>query len=368
MQKTLMQGLTEKDMQAMINSYDLKPYYHTTLFPMKDNITLTWKALEMQTGLRVAADIVARGSSVGSKSRIPVSRLQGDIPKISISRDKDENELNEYYIMLALAKSNPNQRALIEAWAEDMKFCWDGVANRVEWMALQQISLGKLTLTDRNNVGIITEYDVDYKLDELGQKQGYATGSAAWNLSTAAKPISVDFKTTIESAKAKGIRLRYAFMNLDTFTKFAACKEVQDLCASYLQVALNLTTSPSVEQVNTAMKSIAYLRGLQIIVLDQDITIELADGSQKTGNPFADNVVMFSENKELGNTFYNTPVDLNLQGTAAMKVMNGYTCIKKFSEENPIKEVTIGVANVFPAWLSSTRSYLMDTANSTWNK
>lgn len=368
MQKTLMQGLTEKDMQAMINSYDLKPYYHTTLFPMKSNVTLTWKALEMQTGLRVAADIVARGASIGSKSRTPVSRVQGDIPKVSILRDKDENELNEYYIMLALSKNNPNQRALVEAWAEDMKFCWDGVANRVEWMALQQISLGKLTLTDANNVGIVTEYDVDYKLGDLGQQLGYQTGSAAWNLSTSAKPISVDFKTTIESAKAKGIRLRYAFMNLDTFTKFAACKEVMDLCASYLQVALNLTTSPSVEQVNKAMNNIAYLRGLQIVVLDQDITVELADGTQTTGNPFADNVVMFSESKNLGATYYNTPVDMNLQGTPAIKVMNGYTCIKKFSDENPIKEVTMGVANVFPAWLSSTRSYLMDTANSTWNK
>ena len=363
-----MQGLNEKNMQAVINSYDLKPYYHTTLFPVKNNITLTWKALEIQTGLRVAADVVARGASIDRKTRTAVSRVQGDIPKISILRDKDENELNEYFIMLAMSQNNPNQRALVEAWAEDMKFCWDGVANRVEWMALQQISLGKLTLTDKNNVGIVTEYDVDYKLDELGQKQGYATGSAAWNLSTAAKPISVDFKATIESAKAKGIRLRYAFMNLDTFTKFAACKEVQDLCASYLQVALDLTTSPSVEQVNKALNNIAYLRGLQIVVLDQDITVELSDGSQTTGNPFADNVVMFSETKQLGQTYYNTPVDMSMQGSHALKVMNGYTCIKKFSEENPIREITMGIANVFPAWLSSTRSYLMDVANSTWNK
>lgn len=39
-------GITEKDMQAVINTYDLKPYYYPTLFPLKENYTLTWKALE----------------------------------------------------------------------------------------------------------------------------------------------------------------------------------------------------------------------------------------------------------------------------------------------------------------------------------
>ena len=34
-------GITEKDMQAVINTYDLKPYYYPTLFPLKENYTLT---------------------------------------------------------------------------------------------------------------------------------------------------------------------------------------------------------------------------------------------------------------------------------------------------------------------------------------
>lgn len=44
--KTLMRGLVEKDMQAVINTYDLKPYYYPTLFPLKETYTLTWKALK----------------------------------------------------------------------------------------------------------------------------------------------------------------------------------------------------------------------------------------------------------------------------------------------------------------------------------
>lgn len=35
MQRSLMIGITEKDMQAVVNTYDLNPYYYPTLFPLK---------------------------------------------------------------------------------------------------------------------------------------------------------------------------------------------------------------------------------------------------------------------------------------------------------------------------------------------
>lgn len=370
MQKSLMVGLTEKDMDAMIHTFDLKPYYHNTLFPVKQNGTLEWKALEMQTGMRVAADVVARGASARRRTREPLQRVSGDIPKLLIARSWDEEEYEAYDIALYLAKGNPDQTALVEAWAEDMRFCWNGVANRVEWIALKQISLGKVSFTAQNNVGIVTEYDVDYQLGTLptNNLQGYQTGSASWSNTTSAKPISVDFKAIVKGARAHGIYLKYAYMNLDTFNKFAETKEVKDLCANYLSVALDITTSPSVEQVNATLKKLPYLYGLQIGIIDQDIAIESEDGQFTNGNPFEDNVVMFSETMVLGHSFYKTPAEMRSKNAAVMKVQNGYTCIKKFSTEDPFGEHTIGFANVFPGWENSARCFLMDTANNTWNK
>lgn len=366
MLKSLMVGITEKDMQAVVNTYDLKPYYYPTLFPLKENYTLSWKALEAQTGLKIAGDLVARGATISKKTREAIARIQGDIPKIAIKRTKDENELNEYDVMVAMTSQNPDLRALINAWAEDTKYCWDGVANRLEWMALQSISLGKITLANDNNSSVVTEYDVDYQID-AARKMGFQTGSASWATSASAKPISVDFKAVVKAAKAKGISLKFAFMNTDTFATFAETKEVIQLCASYANNALGIAQAPSLSQVNAAMASLPYLRGLQIVLIDQDITIELPNGDRKTGNPFAENVVLFTESKVLGNTYWKKPADMNLQGTAAIKVMNGHTCIKKYSTEEPIEEVTIGLANAFPAWLSSGRSFLMATDNAAWN-
>lgn len=364
--QTLMVGLVERDMQGVINSYDLKPYYYPTLFPLKQNYTLTWKALEAQTGLKIAADLVARGVSIDKKTREALNRIQGDIPKIAIKRTMNDEELDDYDVMVAMTSQNPDLRALVEVWAKDTEYCWTGVAARLEWMALQQISLGKITLTKDNNVSVLSEYDVDYEIP-AEQKLGYQTGSTSWD-NVSAKPISKDFKNIVKAARAKGIHLKFAFMNVDTFAKFADTEEVQKKCASFAANALDLQDTPDLDTVNKAMKKLAYLYGLQIVVIEQDISLELADGSRPySGNPFADDVVMFSETKQLGYTYWKTPADSKLQGTAAIKAMNGHTLIKKFANEEPVEEVTMGVANAFPAWLSSSRTYLLDTAHTSWS-
>lgn len=358
-----MKGLNEKDMGAVINTYDLKPYYYPTLFPLRENYTLTWKTLEAQAGLKIAADLVARGVSVDKKTREAIARLQGDIPKISVKRIKDDEQLTEYDVMLAMTSQNPDLRAIVEFWAEDTEFCWTAVAARIEWMALAQISLGKLPITKDTNVSVISEYEVDYEIP-AARKLGT---QLSWKNAQTAKPFQ-DFKAIVKAAKAEGIKLKFAFMNLDTFADMAETAEVQKACAGFAANALEIQQTPSLEQVNAAMARLPYLRGLQVIIIDQDITIELADGSRPfSGNPFADDVVMFSETKILGNTFWKKPADANVTGSVSIKAMNGHTLIKKFAEEEPLEEITMGIANAFPAWTSSQRSYLLDTAHTAWS-
>lgn len=364
--QTLMQGLNQKNLEAVVRSYDLKDFYHPELFPLKETYDLTFKTLATRTGLRVAADIVARGASVDSKTREAVALIMGDIPKTAIMRYKDENELNQYKIMLAMAGANADQKALIDAWAEDTEFCWNGTSSRIEWMALRQISRGRITLNNQNNGSVVSEFDVDYELP-AAHKQGYDSSAAAWSNTTTAKPISVDFRKMVDRAKAEGDRIRYAFMNLNTFVKFTQVEEVIKTCASFAQNALNIAQIPSLDQVNAALVNLPYLRGLQIVVLDQDITIELPDGSRVTANPFEDDVVMFSEGKQLGTTYWMKPADLDVPAEPSLKTLHGYTCIKKYGETNPLKEVTMGIANAFPAWTTAPHCYLLDTEHSSWS-
>lgn len=364
MQKTLMVGLNEKDMSAVIHHYDLKDYYYPTLFPLKETSTLTWKMLEAQAGLKIAADLVSRGATIPKKTREAISRIQGDIPKISISREKLEDELTEYDIMVAMASTDADLQNLVEFWAEDTKFCWDGVAARAEWIALKSISLGKVKFTNSNNAAIVTEYDVDYEIPSA-QKIGVNTAYTG----TDGKPLSKDIPTALKLGKQLyGATYKFAFMNVDTFEKFASQSEVVKRCASLVE---NITDTMSVADLSTVNAYLAkkkeLYRGLQIIVIDQDITIELADGSRITENPFEDDVILFSESKVLGNTWWKKPIDTKVNGVAE-KVMHGHTLVKKYSEESPVKEVTEGIANLFPAWNLAGRSVLMQTNKTSWDK
>ena len=366
MQKSLMRGLDEKNMGAVVHQYDLKDYYYPTLFPLKETNRLDWKMLEAQAGLKIAADLVSRGATIPKKTRDAIARVQGDIPKISISREKLEDELTEYDIMVAMASTDADLQAIVEFWAEDTKFCWDGVAARAEWIALKEISLGKVTFSNSNNAAVVTEYDVDYQIpsaQKIGVQTDYTSG-------TSGKPFTKDFITALRIGKGIGAKYKFAFMNVDTFEKLAAQEEVYKRCASMVQNLVGANDHPDLESVNAYLaKKKELYRGLQIIIIDQDITIELADGSRVTGNPFEDDVILFSESKVLGNTWWKKPIDAKpMPGSVADNVMHGHTLVKKYSEESPVKEVTEGIANLFPAWNLAGRSVLMQINSTTWNK
>lgn len=366
MLKSRMFGLDESNLQAVIHTYDLKDYYYPTLFPIKETGRLDWKMVEAQAGLKIAADLVSRGATIPKKTREALARIQGDIPKIAISRDKDEEELTEYEILVLRATNNPDLKALIDFWAEDTKYCWDAVANRVEWVALRQISLGKVTFTNSNNAAIATEYNVDYSIPS-GQKIGVATSYTA---GSAGKPLSVDIPKALKIGKGIGANYKFMFMNPDTFVKFASQEEVIKKCATLVENMTGAADAPDLQTVNAYLaKKKEQFKGLQIIVIDQDITIETADGDRTTSNPFEDDVILFSESKVLGTTYWKRPIDANkIAGSVAEKVMHGHTLIKKYSTESPVKEVTEGISNVFPAWNLAGRSVLMQVSATSWNK
>ena len=367
MNKTTMLGLTEPVLQAVINQYDLKPYYYPTLFPLKETQTLTWKTLEMQSGLKIAGDLVARGARLDAKTREAINAIQGQIPKIAIKRVMDEDALNDYDIMIAMSSGNPSVQQLVNAWKNDTDYCWQGVAARLEWMSLQTISQGETILNNANNNSIITNLNLSFPVP-AAQKKGFITGSSAWATPSTAKPISKDFRGIQDLAIAAGKTVRYAFMNMKTFADFTQTDEVVKMCQPYTATAIGVSFVPDITIVNTVLAKLPYLRGLQIIVIDQEVTIEQADGTRVTANPFADNVVMYSDRMVLGTTHWKAPADMKLQGSAALKVMNAHTCIKKYSTEEPIEEITVGIANAVCSWDNYMSCYLQDVKNATWTK
>ena len=366
MQKTLMEGLNEKDMQAVIRTYDLKPYYYPTLFPLRETKFLTWKQLEAQAGLKIAADIIARGATIPRKTREAIERLQGQIPKLGVSREKNEDALEEYDLLMAMANGASDLEEIVRFWAEDVKFCWDAIAARLEWVALRSISLGKVDLNSLNNAAVVSEFDADYQIPSE-QKIGVVTSYAG---ATNGSPLTNDFPKALAIGKKMGVTYKYAFMNVETFGKLASQEEVIKRTSTIFQNLSDIRDTPSKDAVNRYLDAHKEkFKGLEVILVDQDITIEHADGTRTTGNPFEDDVILFSESKQLGNTFWKRPVEAkDMSGDVSVKAMRGHTLIRKYSNLSPVTEITEGITNAFPAWNLARRSLLMQTDATTWNK
>lgn len=365
MRATLIHGLSEKDMLAVLNTMTLNNFYWPSLFPLKFSPTLTWKSLEGDTGIPVAADVVSFNSSAPKKTRQVVSRLTGDIPKIEISRVKEESDLNEYNQLMHYARIDPNgaaQQQLLDWIYNDVEFCFTGVNARLEWLALQALSLGKIALSKTNNAGIVTESVVDF-LVPSGNKSGVAV---TWTSGHSASGVPItNIKAIVKAAKTAGYPVKYMLMDQDTFDVMVLQDSVIKFCANWVLQATSTALSPTLTQVNSALTA----AGLPtIVIVDSYVAIELETGVRTTVAPWTTGVVTFVPDLTVGNTYHAPLADELVTDTTATKAKRGHVLIKKYSLEEPsIQEVTKGMANAFPVWASAQRCYLMYTLDTSWS-
>lgn len=360
---SIMAGLNEADMQAVLNTYTFSNWYFPTMFPLKEQYTFDFKAIEQSMTLRVAADVVARGASIDKKSRPAVGKIFGELPKLAIKRTMDENEIDEYYTMLDRTSGDARARKIVEYWSNDTQFCFDGLGNKLEIIGLQGFSRGKVNFTGETNQGIVTEFALDYKCPN---QVGVLSGSAAWSDSEAAKPID-DLRLRVQyMRKQKHISPKFAFMNIDTFVLMAATKQVIERCASFAANALGIQGVPGITEVNTMLAKIPDLYGLQIVIIDVDPIDAEIDGEYHSIKPFADNSVILTESKQVGQTFWKAPNDRKVK-TNATFAQRQYALVKKFAYDEPLEEVTMGIANALPVWEGANRSLMMDVSNTEWS-
>jgi hypothetical protein len=358
MKNSLVQGLKEKDMQAVVNTYNLNDFFYPSIFPLKFTPTLTWKSLEADLGLPIAADVVSYDATAPRKTRRVINRLSGDIPKIEIARDKKESELNEYYELLNYAKTTDGAQAILDWIYEDVEFCFKGVNARLEWLALRALSTGKVTLDKDNNNGVVTETAIDFMVP-TAQKSGVTT---IWSTAASADPVA-NIKAKQKLAKAAGWRLGVAYMDQDTFDYMVATEKVQKAMASWAIVAVSGQSAPDLETVNKYMAKNGLPR---IIIIDSQMQIEKQDGTKTTVTPFQAGVVALVPEAVCGNTYHGPLADEKVESSTALKVKRGHVMIKRFSQEEPLVESTKAMANAFPVFASAKRAYLMDALNTSW--
>lgn len=361
MRKSIIQGLSEKDMKAVVDTYNLNDFYWPTLFPLQFTPTLTWKELTNKFAVPVMADVVSFNARSPRKTRRVVSRNQGDIPKIDIAYDKEESDINEYNNLLHYAGNDSAQKAILDWIYDDVEACWKGVNARIEWLALRAMSTGRIILNKKNNGdGVVTEEAVTFGIP-ASHKSGVTTvirGNAA-----TAKPITL-IKKIVKDAKKEGIIISDAFLNQETFDDIVACAEAQKFCAGWVERATQTEIAPSLDSFNAAMSKNKLPK---FHIIESLVTVQV-NGKDTVCDPWEDGVICFAPSVEQGKTFHAPLADESVKDSPAVKTKREHVLIKKFSEEDPVVETTKGMANAFPAWGNAAKCYLVDTLATSWNK
>ena len=357
---TLIQGLTQKMVQARLDSADAKPFQFAKYFTVKKVVGFNWHTLTNQVSkVNVAADLHADNGNIIRKKRPIFQSAKGDIPFLAISREMTRSELKDYQTALAMA-GDADATKLVNFWGEDVDYCFNGINSELEYIAWALLSNGaKLSFTTSNNASFANEFDLDYDVD--AEQKKYT--STDWNTAATADVIG-DLRTIVKAAKAMNLNPKFAFINLDEAYRICSADQIIKACASFASNALNIAQTPTIEQVNQMLARQAWLNGIQFRVIDQTITREAQDGTQTSANPFADRRMVISETEKLGTTQYdilqeNTPVILRAE--------RAHTVVKKYGQAEPTTEITIGEADAIPVLDTAYRNLYVKTDANAWS-
>lgn len=359
---SLIHGLTQQMVQARLDTIDTKPFLFGTYFPVKKVTGFNWRTLTNQLAKRnVAADLHTDNGTIARKRRPLFQSAKGDIPFISISREMTRSEIKDYQTELALAQDDDATK-LVQFWGEDVDFCFNGVQSELEYIAWALASnAGKLSFTTNNNATYANEFDLDYAVDDENK---VATGSD-WGNSASADVIG-DLVKIIRNAKAMGLNPKFAFINLNELYQICSADQIIKACASFASNALGIAQTPTLQQVNSMLGTQAWLNGLQLRVIDQDITREFQDGRTSSGNPFADKRLILSESERLGSTQYDILRD-NDTASTILRAERAHTVVKKYGTVEPKSEVTIGEADAIPVFDTAYRNVYVKTDATAWD-
>lgn len=358
MKTPIIQGFSQAGLESYLNKRQYNELYWPTLFPVKPVNTLDGKTIIGDQGSRVAAFVISYNAKAPEASRKVINTQYFDIPKIAIARRKSEKEILEHYI----AKSLRGNNAVLEDYFNDIDFCVDAANARMEWLALQAVSLTKFTLSTTNNpLGITNETAVDFGMPAANKK----VVAVVWSTANAATmtPLA-DIKAVVKAGRDKGIKFAKILIHPDAFDLVVASTEFQTAAKSLIAGQSQLLGYIGLETANKVLNSLAYP---ELVLIETSVGIENAKGVITYANPFDANHVVFVPQVNLGNMFSGPIAEEIEKPENTWQAKKGNILVSMQKEWNPVAIVTKGESNSFPSWPTIDKCFNMYTANaSTW--
>ena len=361
--------IDQPSMQAEVESYEVGAgRVWPTFFPLRPTSKFDIKSLAGKEGVPISADKIAFNVKAPTKTRKTVGSWSGKLGKVAISREQDEEVINEYNDLAAIVAALPEdsdnsaKQEMVDMIYDDVAFVNEGMDTKIEVDACRIGSSGIQdfpAVIDGDNA---TQDIINFNVPDANKK-GVAV---VWSDHAHADGIS-DIAGRYKAMRAEGKTLRYAIMEQEAFEHLCAQDATLKKLSGYNALTgrnLILTqNSVTLEAINAFMRSQGYPT---IVVIETEAGIEGKDGEVTTIKPWRQNVVTLAPSLQLGWTYWKTVPRVN--NTEALQTYGSFYKVTRYSEVNPMLEVTLAEAYVQCVLINRNTVNFLNVANATtWN-
>lgn len=349
-------GVYADQLQVVINSSlsMFAPTWYQKYFVWSPTQTqLTFVQVIGASRIEAAASIVDRSSGAPLRSRAALAKLQGEIPAIKEKFSMSEQDYRDFLTIQAMTFTSEasKKQQLLDFLFGDVQKAGSAAHKRLDIMALQAISTGKISLTaDWNPDGIVLKDDLDLLMPDSNRKQA----SVKWSDRANSKPID-DITNLVNEARLLGREFDKMLMSPSAFLNLAHSAQVISSLVSFNQLQKGASVA-TLDKVNEYMTANLFPT---IEIVNEVVGIE-KDGIIQSVRPFADANVSFVPAGNLG-TIKNAFCieEMRPVGEVSYASFN-HALISKWQENDPWSEFTGVELNAFPAVDLIDRIYLMN--------
>jgi hypothetical protein len=324
-------------------------YLYKQMLRKEFSVTGKWESIST-LNTRVSADFVAMDSSLPLKRRDSIGKASGDIAKSGMELWLNEKQLTELDAMVAQGSS---ESEIVAKLFQDTPRVVIGIYELMEKAFLEGLSSGVTVIDDTENTGTGVRLDYGYLTEN---RFGV---SMLWN-NVNAKPLD-DLRKAVKKAKNDGNTITEVYMDEATFENFVATQQVINYFAWSLKFVGTSVPSPSLEDINAALKKDNKYR-FTIHIIDRSIINE-KNGKRTVVQPWSAGKVILTGTTQVGVLAYARLAEMNhpVEGIS-YQTADDYILVSMFRQNRPsLAEFTTSQARVVPVVCNVEQIYQVDT-------
>lgn len=351
-------GAYAERLQTIVNTQldQFAPTFFDRFFDWgPQQISLTFITVLGESRIEAAASIVDRDGLSPLRSRAALKKLNGEIPAMKEKFSMSESDYRTYLTMQAMnLNADAKKNQLLDLLFRDVKNAGNAPHKRLDYMVLEGISTGQITVTvDNNPDGAVFPIPIPIGIPV----ENKVNATIAWTNPATATPIA-DLMKIMDLATGKGQSLGVILMTRNRWSLLSKTAEVQSYLNAYNNVGKGnaLVTLDAVNQFLGSM----LLPGIELVDNFNSIGIE-KDGKIVVMKPFVDTNVAVLPPGKIG-VIHNATALESIQPVQAVSYATfNRTLISKFGQNEPFREFTKGELNAWPGFEAATGMYILST-------